>query len=195
MIYLDKIVQLIDGNFSNKLSAYPAAEYYGIATPVAVQRNSGMIVYPNVINIDGSVQGTFFQHNAPYISYHRLLSTTFRPNASQRFGQDAMTVLISSTIVQLVVMGMRNKINVSPESLIMQLVDTLPAAIEGDNLNALGIQSVGTKENSIEYDSRAIFNREFQGIKYFIGPEAFLVAARYTIEGTYLKGCASNCNC
>lgn len=195
MIYLNKIVELIDSNFSNKLSAYPAAEYYGIATPIAVQRNNGTIIYPNVINIDGSIQGTFFQHNAPYVLYHRLLNTTFSPVNGQRFGQDAMTLLHSTTSVQLVVMGMRNKINASPESLIMQIVDTLPPAIVGDNLNTLGINSISAKENSIEYDSRAIFNREFQGIKYFIGPESFLVAARYTIEGTYLKGCASNCNC
>lgn len=194
MIFLAEIINALNGNFKSKLSNYPTADYFGIATPVAVQRSNSTIVYPSVINIEGSIQGTFFQFQSPFIVYHRLLSTTINNNGSQRFGQDAQSVMVATTTVTLVVMGSREKINNTPENLISRLLDALPGSMDiaygpGGTIKAI------TKESSVEYDPRAIFSREFQGIKYFIGPEMFLMAARYTIESTYFKGCLSSCTC
>jgi hypothetical protein len=47
----------------------------------------------------------------------------------------------------------------------------------------------------VQYDSRIVFNGEFEKLGYFIGPDRFLFSIQYTISGGYLKGCLNNCDC
>lgn len=195
MIFLDKIIAAINAHFLQILKQYPTAEYLGIATQTAIQRNSGTIIYPNVIHLDGTVQGTHFNAQTPYTVYHRLISTSLTSMNNRQYGQDGNVVLVSNTVVQLVMMGSRGQLNASPETLLFQLLDSLPANIDVESGFNIGIKSVKTMESSVEYDSYAIFNREFKGVKYFIGPELFMLAARYNISAPYMKGCASLCNC
>lgn len=196
MVYLPEIIAHINTVLISKLTSYPTAQYHGIANPITVQRSSGQIVYPSTIELDGRANAVTFTFTAPFTIYHKLLNSNFTQRAGGKvFGQDAQRSMLSNTAAQIIIIGTRAEINVKPELLAMQIADSLPGVLSAPEYTTLGIQSVYVIETGIDYDQRALFNKEFQGIKYFIGPELFMLAVRYTIEGAYLKGCASLCQC
>lgn len=196
MVYLPDIIHYINEVLVTKLTSYPTAQYSGVATSVVVQRSTGQVVYPSVIQMNGAVNTMSFNFTTPFVLYHRLLTSNFSARAGAKvFGQDAQRTMLSTTFAQMVIIGTRAELNVSPELLAMQIADSLPSVISAAEYSSLGIQSVNINETGIDYDQRAVFNKEFQGVKYFIGPELFILAVRYTIEGTYLKGCTSLCKC
>jgi hypothetical protein len=195
MIYLPDIVAFVNTVLANRFTSYPTAQYKGIATSVTVQRTSGQIIYPSVIEMNGSVNTIAFNHGAPFTLYHRMLSSSFRKATNtSTFGDDQRT-MVSTTAAQIVVMGTRADLNVDPVQLCMQIADSLPGTLSAPEYATLGIRSVNIYETGIDFDQQSIFNKEFKGIKYFIGPELFLLAVRYTIEGAYLRGCTSLCQC
>lgn len=195
MVYLTKIVDFVNTVLQDGLKAYPTADYKGIAVSTVIQRQNSSIVFPSVIDGEGYAKGVYFQSGVPFVLYHRLTATTFSMGQNQRFGDGALRKVDSLTSVQIIVMGTRDRLNISPEQLGMHIADTLPSSVVAPELQQLGVASLDIIEAGIDYDQRAVFNKEFQGIKYFIGPELFMLAVRYTIQGTYLKGCTSKCDC
>ncbi len=95
----------------------------------------------------------------------------------------------------MVIMGSRAKLNGSAGQLALQVADSLPGNIIAPEFQALDIQYLNVVETGIDYDQKALFNKDFTGVKNFIGPELFMLGIRYNIEGSYLKGCASKCIC
>lgn len=196
MVYLNNIVSFLNDVLKVRLSMYPTAEYSGIATYATKNLKDGkIIVYPTEIPWGANGAETLsLSFKSPFNIYHRLSGTTFSREPGSGYGDDLYTT-VSTTEVQLIVWGVRNKISTTPEQFSMILSDALPDKIAAAELSGLGINNIYIDSVSINYDQRAVFSQEMQGVKYFIGPELFLFSFRYRIIGSYTKGCLNICDC
>lgn len=196
MVYLNEIVRFLNEQMKGRLSAYPTAEYNTIATYATKVYQNSTIVYPSFIEIGKKgAEILSIDIKAPFYVYHRLGATTFTKVVGNNYGDGDVYEMSSSTEVQMIFWGVRDKINTYPEQFANIISDQLPDFLTAPELSQNGINRINITPISINYDQRAIFQQEYQGVRYFLGPELFLFSIRYRIEGTYTKGCTNKCEC
>lgn len=194
MVYLNNVIGFINDILKERVSSYPTANMQGVMTQTVSNQQNKVVIYPTIIDLSGKANYTGLDKRVSFTGYHRLIGSTFTRRVEQDYGDELMTIL-STTDIQLIVWGWRDKINHKPEQFALILADTLPGVIIADEFKSLGIRELKVVEAGINYDQRTIFNQEIQGIPYFLGPETFVFSIRYRIEGSYIKGCLNKCEC
>lgn len=195
MVYLNEIVEFVNTVIKERLKAYSNSRYYGITYQAVKNEANTTIIYPSEIDINAKAGSVAINMKESFIVYHRLTGTSFTYPTSGNYGDGDTHSVSSATDLQVIVMGWRKKLNGTPEQLAMIIADSLPGSIKEADINKIGIKQISTQATGINYDPRTIFNAEYTGIPYFIGPEMFLFSIRYRITGSYLKGCLTNCEC
>lgn len=195
MVYLNDIVGYINKLIQERLTPYTNSKYYGITYQSVKNEGNSTIVYPFEIDLNAKAASVAINMKESFIVYHRLQGSTFTYPTNGSYGDGDTLNINSTTELQVLVMGWRKEINTSPEQLAMIVADTLPGSIKEKSINKVGVRQISTQAIGINYDPRAVFNSEYSGIPYFIGPEMFLFSIRYRITGSYLKGCLTNCEC
>jgi hypothetical protein len=194
MVFLHDIVDKLNEVIKGRLSKFARAEFYGIATQAVKPVNGTTVVFPSVISLDGLSKTIEFNNNPPFILYHRAYNSTFNFAAQRKRYGDGPTELVNqecSTVMKIVCTGNRRDIAIIPEEFAMVIADCLPtnAKVEG------ATKFLSININNIQYDSRVVFNGEFERLAYFIGADRFLFSIQYTIAGGYIKGCLNTCDC
>lgn len=195
MVYLNEVINFLNQTIKTRIGAYPTAKIEGVMTQTIRNEQAKTVIYPTIINLFGKAEYTGFDNRVPFTAYHRLVGSTFTRNVTRDYADGDLVMINSVTDVQLIVWGMREKLNIKPEQLALVIADLLPYKVEAPEFPKLGILDLRVIETGISYDQRAIFQQEIQGIPYFIGPEMFVFSVRYRIEGSYMKGCLNKCEC
>jgi hypothetical protein len=192
MVYLPDLVEAINGAIKKRLSKFADAQYYGIATQGIRREGDTMVVFPSVISTDGIAQTIAYDNKPPFILYHRAYNSSFAYAGTKKsYGDGDLANMKCSTVMRIICTGNRRDINISAEEFALIIADCLPTNMQVDTIP----KSITITPSLIQYDSRMVFNGEFEKLAYFIGPDRFLFSIQYSIEGTYLKGCLNNCDC
>jgi hypothetical protein len=177
---------------------------YGIAEPSQVNdgfdaRTTAGVrtkVQPCIINLDGEGTPVTFDDSYFLTLYHRVFSEAITGQAGRAFGNKAQDFVVSRADCELVVTAQRVKVKMNPRILAGQIFAMFPSnqiTITDTSNNKLGVASVLV--SSINFDSLAIFGRDYRGAEYYVSESLILIGIRYTIESHFRKECFNNCIC
>lgn len=201
MPFLDKIVLGINDELQtafNQNAGLSNAMLYGIAEPSQTNDTDNRTrIQPCIINLDGEATPVAFDDSYNLTLYHRVFNEAIAAQAGSRaFGNKAQDFMVSRADCELVVVAQRVKVKMNPRILAGQIFAMMPATqitITDTSNNKLGVASVLV--SSINYDSLAIFGRDYRGAEYFISESLELIGVRYTIESHFRKECFNTCVC
>lgn len=199
MPYEDKIVEAINATLAagmDQVTSLHNYRVYGIAEPSLTNRSEGEAIQPCTINLDGEGTPVVYDDSYSLVMYHRIFSEGIAPLANRQFGNKATDWVRTSSDMELVVFAHRTKTKMNPRTLAAQIFYLMPAAqtpIYDTSNNKIATTVV--LPININFDSNAIFSRDYRGAEYFISESLMLFSIRYTIESDIRKECFNICAC
>lgn len=189
MAYLGDIVFAINKSVKEKLTAFPRAEFTGIAYQLPRKKGSGFEYLPALIKSTGDAKWITFDDVYQLQVYHRIVSSNYQQLKPQSYG-DGYDKFQHSYDMDLVVMADRRKVEVEPDILEAAIASNLPNIVKISGVSYTNILSLSANHNS-----RSLFSQEFQNTDYFLKPEHIFFSIRYRAEIQYTKGCLTLCQC
>lgn len=189
MGFLDNIVTEINNVVKNHLTAFPTAEYFGIAYVIPKKEGKDSSYLPAIIDINGEAKWMTFDDVRELSIYHRMVSSTYNMQKQKTYG-DGHDYVQQNYDMDMVIMSDRKKICIQPDVLEMAIGSNIPSVVKLETIEPANIISV-----SANHSAKSVFGNEFTGIEYYLKPEHILFSIRYRVELRYLKGCISLCHC
>lgn len=189
MGFLNDIIDIVNLSLKDSLTAFPTTKYFGIVTQIAKKEGNKLLFLPADINIHGQAQYATFDDINEIGIYHRIINSGYQISRKESYG-DINSGILHTYEIDLVIMANRKKVKVHP--------DTIEVAISSNFVNSArvnGVNQVMIYPISTNYNTRAVFSSEFQGLDYYLKPEHILFSIRYRIELRYQRGCLSLCHC
>ncbi len=127
------------------------------------------------------------------MAYHRARTTHITLNtAVKSYGDSVNDNLIKvSTNSMIVFMNMEN-VDATQEDLANSILLSFPSFVTKDKL-INGVESIRFMVAGFDFDSIAIFRREYDGLPYDLNNSVSLVEVKYKIECCLTKGCINTC--
>lgn len=194
MPYLKEIVQYINDGL--KVSVLTDARFsdallHGISMPVVIEAKKTTI--PGIISNDGEIKYVTPDDVNALSIYHRINGKGY--SLSKDSVGESDNYLVEKIDMSMFVFGLQNKLELSAdqlETLLMAgFIDKIPKA----DWQGLQIRKNIITLTSSNFNTKAIFTNEFQGVKYFLKPEHILFEIKYTIENDFNKICFKKCDC
>lgn len=189
MGFLDSIVTEINEAVKGKLTAFPTAEYFGVAYSIPRKEEKSPAYLPAIIDMNGEAKWMTFDDIRELTVYHKIISSTYSIQKRGSYG-DGNDYVQQNYDMDMIIMSDRKKINIQPDVLEMAFGSNIPSVIKFNGLEPANLTAV-----SANHSSRSVFSNEFTGVDYYLKPEHILFSIRYRVELRYLKGCISLCHC
>lgn len=188
MAFLDNIVTEINASVKKYLTAFPTAEYFGIAHVIPKKEGKAPSYLPAIIDMNGEAKWMTFDDVRELSVYHKVVASTYLQK--QKTYGDGHDYIQHNYDMDMVVMSDRKKIGIHPEVLEMAIGSNIPSVVKLETIEPANIITV-----SANHSARSVFGNEFTGVSYYLKPEHILLSIRYRVELRYLKGCISLCHC
>lgn len=194
MIFLPEIVQFVNEAIKTRLTPYPTARITGLTYPVTMIRGENTQITVPAILYRNDAELIVNDDRFPFTLFHRAISATNSARESDSYGDGDPRYVTGYAEIELVLVGFRDKIRISPEQFAAVVGDSIPARISMV-IQELNIPAITINWNSIQFDQRSVWNTVFPGLQYNLSINEFMVSLRYRIEISYMQGCLTTCEC
>lgn len=176
-----------------KEEKYQKIQYNGVTRLIVLDPKKNSELVPAVCSPSGECKGITPDDRYPMVMYHRVNDTKVE-KAPNQYG-DGVKSLKRSFNMGLIVFGQANQLKLDPDQVELLLLSSFPTDAkkqwQTDNkINAFELQITGSN-----FDSYAIFAREYKGAQYNLKPQHFLFEVKYRIECVFRKDCITTCFC
>lgn len=125
------------------------------------------------------------------VTYHRVLSTIYRPSISQ-YG-DGTDYIDATADMVLTVISFTDKLRIQPENVEALFISGFPTSFSSALKKSLQLRSLNAIITASSFDQVAIFNSEYRGETYFLKPGTVIFQIRYQIIQSFKKDCFTIC--
>ncbi len=191
MELVGKIAQAINDHL--KQSAFKEEQFAsvllnGVCEPVEKTDSDGSSIAPAIVNRDGEALTIFYDDTRTLSIFHKILNVTNEPGRST-----GRTQLVKRTIqCSMILVANRENIRLTQEELDLLILSKFPSALP-DIRKALTLKSLIIQVSSSDYNSRAIFQREWVGYEKPMSTGFYLLEVKYTIGCEMDQSCINQC--
>jgi hypothetical protein len=147
---------------------------------------------PGVINNSGDVEYVGIDDTYPFIIYHRVISPDAEWTSEQDFGN--LRNIKETTKMLMVVMGDRNRLQLTAEDIKTGIVAALPLELPGSELNSLGLKSANIIPGEFNWDRLEVYRGEFNLKEPKLNTNTIMFSFSYQIETVYDQSCFAICD-
>jgi hypothetical protein len=159
---------------------------YGM-TKAVIETGSDPKEYPAVLTTDNEIQAAI-DDNFSICTWHKVRSQNVTA-VEDGFG-DEDNDKASETSMSLLVWGNLNRLQINETQLANLIHYTIPSVV---NVGINGVYSTSVDVTSVNYESKAIFEREFQGVSYNLDIGSTIIQIDYSINMQFNKSCVAQC--
>lgn len=196
MPFLKQQIELVVNHLKTgalKDTRFQSGRFEAIAVPVTYVDEGKQITIPAVMDSNYEAQAISVDDTYPIIIYHKVNGKTYAPDTNN-YG-NGMSAMVERVDVSMVVYGKYAKLKLTLEQLEALIIAGFPSEINKSLLAAYKLDKLTIQPISSELNPASVFQREYQGVDWFLAPEDILFSIRYTIESRFRKGCFTICDC
>jgi hypothetical protein len=182
-------VDSINVHLSELFSRWPDTKLYGLAELVVRRRGTEAELWPCVLNNDGEGQYVGIDDIFSVSLYHKLNGVTSQVRSVSAYG-DSTGNIVNTYQMSLVVFLDRKRTDLTAGDVLIYIQANYPNRIVSESFKNNIIRFTGAVLNS-----RAVFEREYQGANFLLPPEKSVFEITYSIESIFSKDCFNNCPC
>ncbi len=193
---LSEIVKLINAallTLAFNTESRQKSALYGISKtlPYKQKADTTYELIPTLLDLDGDGKKLIPDDNNSIQIYHKINSTASIPDKVQ-YG-NTNDKIIRTTQMSMIVWAQSNKINMFDNELDQLMLSVFPNKIAKDKLNEMKLTDCTINYNSTDFNSMAIFMREYATKQYYLNPQHLLFEVKYSIECRLNKSCIKTC--
>lgn len=161
---------------------------HGYTQSMIRKKGNEVELLPAVVDKNGEGKYVGPDDTNPVSLYHKLnnLNSTVRNNGVG----DSLGDILNTYQNSMVVFLDRKKTNLLPDELLLYIQANFP-----ERLKIAPYKNITIKFTGVILNSRAVFEREFQGTAFKLPNEKTLFEINYTIESLFSKECFNKCPC
>lgn len=185
MSYIAEIVNEIDATYASALNMRNwTLKAHGLARLVKHKDGS--------IPMSSAGESIMMDDNYSVNTYHRIIDINSEFDEENSFGDDEV-IETENTVMLLVVYGNLERLRISNERFMDIMKAKLPST---SSVTRDGIMNIRVVASGIRLDSESLWNSEFAGVPFKVGPEESFFAVEYTVSMIIDRSCISACdNC
>lgn len=181
-------IQEINKHLTPSFKKWTGTKLYGYTQLMLKKRGNEYDLLP--AEVDKKGEGTYVgpDDTSPISLYHKLnnLNSSVRSNGTGDSLGDQVNLYQNS----MVVFVDRTKTGLLPDELLLHIQANFP-----EKLRIQPYKNITIKFTGVLLNSRAVFERDFQGSTFKLPNEKTLFEINYTIESMFDKNCFNNCFC
>jgi hypothetical protein len=147
---------------------------------------------PGVVDQYGDVTYCGIDDTKPFQVYHRVIRPAAQWGLEQDFGN--LKNISETTDMLMVVIGNRNKLQLTAEDIKTGIVAALPLELPDSQLNSLGLKTANIIPGNFNWDKIEVYRREFNLQKIELNTNTIIFSFSYQIETVYDQSCFTLCD-
>jgi hypothetical protein len=147
---------------------------------------------PAIVDRFGECTYVGIDDTKPFQIYHRVLSPSTEWDLESDFGN--LKNIKEKTDMLMVVMGDRNRLQLTAEDIKTGIVAALPLEIPDSELNSLGLKKANIIPGVFNWDKRDVYNREFTLQENMLKTNSIMFSFSYQIETVIDQSCFTLCD-
>jgi hypothetical protein len=177
--------ELTTNQFSSK--RFQTGSVRGIAELVTTEEETK----PAIVDRYGDCTYVGLDDTYSFQLYHRVIQPTAELNIEEEFG-DRKNIK-ENTEMLMVVMGDRNRLQLTAEDIKTGIVAALPLELPVSELNSLGLRSANIIPGSFNWNRQEVYEGEFKLEETLLKTNTIMFSFTYTIETVFDQACFTLC--
>jgi hypothetical protein len=147
---------------------------------------------PGVVDRFGEVTYCGIDDTKPFQIYHRVIRPNSEWGTEQDFGD--LKYIKETTDMLMVVIGDRNKLQLTAEDIKTGIVAALPLELPDSQLNSLGLKTANIIPGNFNWNKIEVYGSEFNLKTVELKPNTIIFSFSYQIETAYNQSCFEICD-
>jgi hypothetical protein len=147
---------------------------------------------PCIVDQYGDATYMGIDDTKPFQVYHRVISPDAEWDGEQDFGD--LKNIKETTTMLMVVMGDRNRLQLTAEDIKTGIVAALPLELPTSTLNSLGLKKANIIPGQFNWDKGEVYRGEFNLKENLLKTNTIMFSFSYTIETVYDQSCFTICD-
>lgn len=198
MPYLNKQIAIINDQLETGLqgSRFGGAKLDGIAYPcVRKEGDDSEQVIPAVLYENAVERFIDLDDTYPMGLYHKISGNGYsQENNGGQYG-NGNSRLVKQTQMAMIVYGKTSRIKLRPEDLEAYMISLFPSEIAASLIAPLSLNKMTVDLLGSNMNAPVVFQNEFRGVDYFLGPEDILFQIDYRVTSKFDRKCFNLCDC
>lgn len=194
MSSLNSITKIINDSlkakpFSDKRFQKVAA--FGVSKLLPYKKGDLMEYIPTELNDNGEGIKLVPDDKNPIQIYHKVNGITYSLQ-KQQFG-NTNDYMVRVANMSMIVFGQRNLIKLNEDMLDLYILSGLPSKLTKEQLTELKLNDCTITSSTTDFNSVALWSREYNSKQYYLKPEHLFFEVKYQIECKLKKSCVNTC--
>jgi hypothetical protein len=147
---------------------------------------------PCIVDKNGDAEYVGIDDTKPFQVYHRVLNPDVEWDSENDFGNKRSIKEITNML--MVVMGDRNRLQLTAEDIKTGIVAALPLELPDSELNNLGLKTANIIPGTFNWDKIEVYRGEFNLKETILNTNTILFSFEYQIETVYDQSCFTLCD-
>ncbi len=196
---LRQIVALINtalqtGNFSTAKFQDATFNNIGYLVSADVQDGENVVrtVRPVVVAEDGECKDLTVDDTTGMQIYHRNTALAYEDKQEDNFGDPGNSTTEVAEMI-IICIGDRNRLKIVQEDVGAFIWENIPRELKHADLATLQLQTVSIEPGEVNVNIEDVWNGEYQGVKFDLKPNNFMLSIKYKITSLFSKKCFKIC--
>lgn len=175
-------------------ACFTGTKFSGITEAINKRSTDMAETVPCETTNDGEGFPIYPDDSFPLQIYHKILGSVIRVNPNLQYGrtEDVLTRTVSLSMVAI---SQRAKTKLSAEELDLLLLYGMPYGLDKQSIKNLNLKSCNINVLGTDFDSQAIYSREWPSAGKPLSPDLVILEIKYQIGCTFNRKCINPLCC
>lgn len=194
MADLNKIVCIINDSLKEKSfndKRFQKVAAFGISKSLPYKKGDVIEYIPTELNDNGDAKMLIPDDKNPVQIYHKVNSINYSLQKEQYGNGNDSIVRVAN--MSMIVFAQRNLIKLSEDMMDLYIIKGMPSKLTTASLTELKLNDCAITQSTTDFNSLAVYAREYNTKKYYLKPEHLFFEVKYQIECKLKKSCINTC--